>query len=724
MNLRIRLCAGAAAALFMLAPFAHAQSVGELDAQLVEVRRLIANAVVSTQRLELLARSDELRKRLIAAAPADIRVTTWWAERSAAALEMLAADGTDSAVLFGIPTDAQRERARVRAKEAFELAARADQAAAQSVARLEAQLVDRSTDAATREQADRQLATLVDVEQSRRIPYLRATARMVLAASSVDRAGRSGLQVAAREFAELPEPSDDTGQSAQRLAVGVSAGLAALASPDRAVELRAASARQLRQVIERCAASPDAGSTVLAARARLALCRIGEDPGAVGVPAPGSDALAMEAEARAALLVERASAEPLARTELFTRAIGLVKGPMTVGTPAAAARACETIAAMLPSDVALESLPAEATLARAIIRAREDSPSARTEAIKLMDQVAARTDATSAVRSLALWEKAVLVGASGDTLQELNALAAVYRAGGKDADERAVLAARRAVDLFAAAKTPDGLPEAWKTRQSVLRDALEVLAGRDDGDAPRVREQLARVFIADLGTSSESSPELITRAKALMERLASESPTRAAVAAAIADAMLRQIETRQNALVASAGVSPASAKLWTDSAADAAKALAFATAHAPQTQARIALALGEAMAAAGDPQAAVTLGALVGSDVDRPETPAWGRLRLALARAQRQAGDIPHAVATLREITDKLEGAPGSTTRAPMFWQAWGELLSIFQSANADGSRTSDIRVQIRRLELLDPSFGGQPHARRIEDVRAAVGTD
>ena len=49
-------------------------------------------------------------------------------------------------------------------------------------------------------------------------------------------------------------------------------------------------------------------------------------------------------------------------------------------------------------------------------------------------------------------------------------------------------------------------------------------------------------------------------------------------------------------------------------------------------------------------------------------------------------------------------------------------MLAILQGQNGDGARSPDIRVQIKRLELLDARLGGAPYAERIRQVRAAVG--
>ncbi len=720
MNLRGLSHAAAVAMILAAAPICGAQSA-DLERQLVELKRRLETATVASDRADLIARSDDLRKRLIAASPADMRVTTWWVDRAALALDMLATDGSDLQVLYAIPTTGQRDAVRARAQDALEHAQRAEQAAAIAVARLEAQLVDRSTDAKAREQAERDVHTLVDVEQARRIPYVRAMARMLLAVTSTELASRADVQHAARAFAEIPEPSDALANCAYRLLIGLSAGHAALAHPERAAELRAAAARHLRLVLDRCASIGDPASDPqpdragIVARARLALCRIGEEPGGVGAPLPGSDEHNLEAEARAALLVDRALAEPLSRTELFARAVTLLKGPVVSGTPAQGARACETIAAILPSDVPLDVLPPEATLAKAVVRAREGVPAARAEAARLLDQVIARVDASPDVRSLAAWEKAVLSAAGGDPLQEADALAAVFV--GMPRSERALRAARRTVELFAAAQTAGEETESWRKRQPALRGALGVLAESDDPDAPRFREQLARLLIAEIARGPAT--EHLDALRGMLDRLPQASPVRSAAGSAVAAGLLKQLEARRESLLG--GATP---QQIVDLSADAARGLAFARTHAPSAQPGFMLVLGELMVASGDPQAAPMLSALVNGEQDRLGAGSWSRLRLALARAYRQAGDAPRALALLHEVASALEGAPGSPSREPAFWQAWAEMLDILQSANADGARTSDIRVQIRRLELLDPTFGGQPHAQRIQNVRAAVGTE
>ena len=111
-----------------------------------------------------------------------------------------------------------------------------------------------------------------------------------------------------------------------------------------------------------------------------------------------------------------------------------------------------------------------------------------------------------------------------------------------------------------------------------------------------------------------------------------------------------------------------------------------------------------------------------GGPRDRADAPFWPRYKLALARAQGAAAQHAEALATFREVADHVVGAPGSSLRDPAYWAAWTEMIAIQHSQNENGARSPDIRVQIKRLELLDPNLGGPPWSDRIKQVRAAIG--
>src|SRR5436189_291934 len=72
---------------------------------------------------------DGIERRLIAAAPAADRLPTGLVDRAACQLDLAGEDGADAAVLFGVPTAAQRKSVHARARESLELVQRADRAA-------------------------------------------------------------------------------------------------------------------------------------------------------------------------------------------------------------------------------------------------------------------------------------------------------------------------------------------------------------------------------------------------------------------------------------------------------------------------------------------------------------------------------------------------------------------------------------------------------------------
>ena len=102
------------------------------------------------------------------------------------------------------------------------------------------------------------------------------------------------------------------------------------------------------------------------------------------------------------------------------------------------------------------------------------------------------------------------------------------------------------------------------------------------------------------------------------------------------------------------------------------------------------------------------------------------RSRLGLGRAQRAAKQTEEAFATLRSLVDELERAaakrrPATADRHEAYWLAWAEMLEILAADNRDGRRTDVIRLQLNRLSLVDPAFGGGDASRRIKAVRESL---
>ncbi len=727
----------AAIALALASSCLAQPSIHDLESQLAAVKQQLVSAAPASH-FDLITRCDELERRLIAAAPADDRVPIWLADRAADALDMAALDAADLAVLFGVPTQSQSRAVRARAQDALDLAKRADQAASQSIARLEAQLVGGQARPDTVEQS---LHTLIDIEQAQRIPYLKALATLLLGATAplADEPTRDTAQSAAKLLGALPPPNPPTGPLAEARALALGAALihSSIGLGDRSPDALKAAAAQFEPIARTYRTdAPDNASPL---RARLGLLRAGRD-----LPVRPRSANAaleremdtLEAESRAASFLDRAVREPTGRNLLLSSAITtLLAAANDVGpnSDALRIRAYEKIAAAIPADIAVERLPPEATLASAVARIRQapattptstGDATARQDAIALLDKLVKRSDASAALRCQARWERAVIIAAAGDPIDELDAVAAAFRAD--PTCEKVLPAARRTADLFAhqqanISPTADplaALPEPWRIRLPALRDALTLLLARDPDNAPRWQRDAATLAIHDL--SAPTDPAAIDRALALAETIGSASPA----IAPLAEALWRAVDQRR--IPAADATDRADAALarsqWQSLIPIATRTLAWSRKYDPAREPGYALLLGESFAGISDPQGLAILSGLSGGPIDRPDAALWPRFKLALARAQYHAGQSAQALAILREVSDHFEGEPGSAKRDPAYWSAWSEMITIQQSLNTDAARSPDIRVQIKRLELLDPKLGGSPWSDRIRHVRAAVG--
>jgi hypothetical protein len=720
--------ASIAAALCMGSTALSQVSVQDLEAQLAGVRRQLASPAPAA-RLELVARLDDIERRLIAAAPTDDRVATWLVDRAAAALDQAGRGDADLSVLFGVPTAAELAHVRARAEEAVELADQADQAAARSVARLEAELVGGADPAKARARAEaveRTLHTLVDVEQGQRIPYIRALATALLGAGAKDEPARETAQAAVRQLGALA-PSAGPLADARALALGASHIHASIGARERAGGALKAAIAQLEPLAQR------GGAGATAFKARLGLIRAGREQPARAHTTDASAERAMddlEAEARAAFCADRAAREPDQRVPLLDAAIRTLLsavGGAGEEDRGRLARAYDKIAGLIPPDAPLGRLPAEASLARAIARVRQsgmDNRQARDEALGLLTGVADRADATSPLRSRARWERAVIAGAGDDPLAEIDALAAVCRLDAES--DHAAVAAERIATLFARRPDQSGAgsevpADPWRAKLSALRDAHALLLRRDAPGADRWRQEAVRLAIREMEAHDDA--ESIDRATRLFELIdhPGASPT---VAKALTDGIWRELERRRAAAAEwTARDSPTRARQeWESLAPIASRAAAWSRAHDAPREPEYTLLLGEALNGVADRRAIATLGTLAGGPIDRPESPHWTRYKLALAHAQRSADDHAKALATLHDIADRFEGAPGSSQRQSAYWEAWCEIIAIQQSQNAGGQRSADIRVQIKRLEMVDPKLGGPPYAERIKKIRATVG--
>lgn len=693
------------------APNALAQSLEQLKAQLEQARHDDARPSARpdpAQRRSRLAQADELRARLLASSPDDELAATWLADRAAYALDQAGAGGLDVVVLLGVPTREQIEQAQAIAERALDLLARADAASAQAVARLESRLLDRMTplDPAATAEIEQRLRHLVDLEQARRIPYLRALAQTLLAGCTGDPARRIALATAAvRTLKDLPAPTPALGAS-RLCALGLA--LVQAAETEHQTELLRAAADQFTLALEQTSGL-DPG---LRARAALGLVRAGRAetlPVASPDPAVQRELEPLGMEARAALAFSRARRSVVDRVELLSSGVKLLiaSAPtpeqVSLGAPDRRPAVYQKIAENLGRDVPLRLLPAEAGFAKAISVARSAGPSderPRAEALALLRTVSERTDAPGALRAQALWESAVIVASSGDESRELQALGEVFTR--EPESEYALPAARRVFESFSRRQEPSvALPEPLRRLVGLRDAALATLIARDRADDWRLAG--VRLAIIDLAAPGLVEPAL-ARARELTLAMLTEA-ARSDARGAVNDALYRLVLKSRDAVPPAELLSLARVAQQHAKAAD------------PQRQPEYALVLGQAQLAAGRPEALQTLEALSGGPIDHPESPLWPRFRFALADAKTRAGDQPGAFVTLREVAESLEAEAGSASRPTEYWQAWVRMLEIQQNLNTAGERSADILVQIARLELIDPQLGGTAFAPRIRTL-------
>lgn len=713
-----------------------APSLPTLVAQLEQSERHAAAADDAAARLRAAARADDIRAQLLTVAPDDERAATWLADRAAHTLDVPAMTGLDLVVLLGVPTREQMDMVLAAAERALDLANRADAAATQAVARLETRLLNRESmpDEQVVADLERRLRTLVDVEQSRRIPYLRASARTMIAASTQD-FGRAAemAQSAVRELKDLPAPGSSL-EASKHLLMGLA--LVHAAGGDRAQDILKAAKIQFENALALSAPGVDPG---IAMRARVGLVRIGaERTGEPPIEAPGlgerarKDLAVLIVEARAADALMRARLDATRRIELVTKAVRLLAttsptaDEVSLGEPDRRPTVQQKIAESVPKGVPLGALPAEAAFATAVTAARNlggSDPQARAEVAAMFQSVVARLDTSPELRSQARWERAVVIaqgtdGSDDRLLAEIDALADVMASAADSGQDSAFAyaAARRIADVFAArASDAPHKRAALDGRFDALVSALRLLVKRDESD--RWPREIARLALAEL---ERAEPQTVARAMKLLDVIPGEG-ARAEATRTTADAAHRRMLERRERLEREGAGPSSAAGTWQEFGRAAEVLLSWAKARDPAREVEYRVLTGEAKLRSGE---AGALDVLSGVDQDKAAqagAATWTRWKFALASAQRTAGEGAKAFNTLREIADRYEGEPGQTRRATAYWQSWARMLEILASMNADGSRTADIRAQIKRLELIDPLLGGGEEARVIREIRSAV---
>lgn len=735
--------------------------------------------------LEMLSRAGSLdeavriRARLIEVAGDDDRAPTWMVEQAAAMLDRLARDGSEASVLLGMPTPAQRQAAAEAAEEMLRLTALADGAATRAVDWLQARLMESTQDAGTvraqAQAAERSLARLIDTEQAVRIPYFRGRAAVILAALERDRAPREDfIRVALESLGKL-RLGTVAAEASRRVALAATllliaeheAGLAGGgggAAPEPVLQ----AAELARWVVDqpaigRAGEAPDPLTRVQAwmvllraprTRQQLAAAREALALGALTEPFVTGEGEQRSADPLLALLTAEAATRtglslpaPASSSRIahINEAFAPLIALLTREDLAAHRRALRPVVlskiggatdALMPLGEADPTI----ALARAVTLARGSGPgdAARAEASALLRGVADRPEAGE-LRADALWELAVLRWEEGGPEAAVDAVGALVRLASELHDSpRAEAAAKKAVELgrytlaqFTAAPPAD---EGLKRQLSALYARALELAVHHAPSAPESAEnRLERARLALEPRPEEPgaamTPEELDAALDALEgvppgdargaeadRLAQEAIERAMKAAA--EAVRRAASADGPGSLTFIG--PARER----QVAIARRAVQWASVRRPREADRYRLALADALLASGDARAAAVYEDIASRAGAMSELSL--RARLGLARAQRAGKQAEAAFATLRALTDDLErsaqaSAPGSRERHEVYWLAWAEMLEILAADNRDGRRTDTIRLQLKRLSLVDPQFGGGEARERLETVRAGL---
>ncbi|HYE02881.1 MAG TPA: hypothetical protein VD963_06565 [Phycisphaerales bacterium] len=628
--------------------------------------------------------------------------------------------------------------------------------------------------------AEARLGVLIDQEQGVRVPFYRGRAAALLARLDPDPASRQEQgRLALASLADL-RLSTPGAEAVRRVILGaVLLGLHEATGGATAPQGPGDAARTARELFDSVArprphgGGDPAGDPLTVTAAWMGLLRsasgpeqLGETWTAAGFAAttpPISTAgpaavwlrlLLAEGKARAVLDdrprstgtgAERAVALDQAIAPLAELALG-GPAPADPGVrPVALAKIAvlvETAAARGPA-FPFELVHPVAALAHGVALAQRpgatEAPAARAQAEALLLSVADR-EAAGPLRAEALWELAVVrwsAGAAGDAEDSVAAVEALCRLAREFPESaRGPAAAQKAVELarYSLARLVAEPPE---LRSAAAREALrQRLAARygealerafqlapGHADEPGWRIERARLALEEGG--AVMGPEQLEVALDALEgirggtgpgseadELAGTALERALAAAhaelARADLLGKPDEAREAARRA---------------ALVARRGLQWSLQRRPAAADSYRLALGEAMARLGDERAAPLLKELIERDWG-PDVASRHRLRLAYGTALRAAGQGQAAFASLRQFVEELDRQAATGTTAPgvvrprAYWEAWAEMLEILAADNRDGARAAPIRVQISRLALLDPEFGGGPARGRILAVK------
>lgn len=697
-------------------------------ASAVDLRGQLAAARAEPGRAES---SDELLRQLIKRAPEDPEAPTWMIDRAELALQRAAKDGAVSSLMFGVPARTQPVWVSRHATAAAELCGQARAAIDAAVARLEGELLVPGADAEqARETAARVeplLAMLIEAEQAVRLPEIEFAAAALRALCDPLHEPRE--QALRDALARLGGGSRDALRSPRTALLG-----AALLLRSDDAPARDAASRLLDQLVRAHARSrPDESERPLApgdaVRLCMALIVCGREADAAQVPCPGRgedwlvDLLLAEANARA--LMRGTPRHGEVATEGAVRAAGHLLsiaerydgGPAALDTPAGPGPLRQLIyekaAVLLPPGAPWGAIDAELALARAwaLLSPRDATPQSvhppSAECQALLESVGARNDAHEAVRAQARW---LLANEHQDRISPSSAAASRALAQIVLELPRTRLA-RGAAERIVRDHAPDlsGLDAQFESvhQAAVVASALRLLVAADD---PPQDATLARLAVALVGHDGVCG-DTWTEAVAACQRIgaADQRERIARLLTSRIDPMLHATQPVQERIDALA----AAAK-WLD-----ARGEAWRSQELRLQRVELIIDSGTSHDARAE------IEALIGSAMDRAGTVERARLRTVRGIMLRRAGDVAGAMTEFRTVASEFERDSRSSdaARAPArqaFWCAWAEMLEIAACAGDAPERAEQARQQRQRLELLDPSLGGEPWAGRI---RAATGS-
>lgn len=651
--------------------------------------------------------------RQIESAPGDDLAATWMLDLAAMRLSCIMRTCDEASVLFGIPTAAQVQAVREAVLSSSDLVERAAAAAAVSVERLEARLIDSDhSPEAARELAavvEPTLNRLVDVELAVRIPTLRIECA-TLAAAIVDAASAEQKRNAAHRLITAARPRGIAAEARNRLLAA--AVMLRMPGPQHGETAR----RQLQWVVSNLGKQDGGGDASLDAaaivRLHMALIRSGraDDSAKLDCPGRGEDWLVdlLLAEATAAagkspeslgglLAVVRkygpgtaeldSIAEFSALRQSVYKKIGFVTGPGTMW----------------------RQMDPEIAFARAwSLTSAAGVPDA--EAGALLGEVAASESADAALRARAMW---MLASANPQSKWSARLVTEFPGSG------LAVVAARALVDSLPnedAGSPCEATPWKSEAERGDALAAMRIVLAASPSDANIV----GRYVRGLIGNGSVPTAAELSAAAAATALLDSASPQREQLRTCVSEAFERALQTPEDAAARDAILRAAAA--WYAGFGAEGKARADQL-RLERVEAAMVSELEPAATSLTD------LRALLGSSLDAPGSASRARLRLAIGIAQRRAGQVQAAFATLRTVAEGFEGDARTEDLARRearmaFWSAWSEMLEILVSSDLAAGESGEVRVQQaqrqhERLELLDPELGGEPWAGRI---RAAAG--